>query len=185
MPKNIIRRGKVKLGRNVSIGDNVTLGHRDEGKLVIGDNAVIRSGSIIYSDVVIGSGFKSGHNILIREETVIGDGTLIGTNVVVDGHCRIGNNVSVQTGAYITINTTLEDDVFMGPCSVTTNDKFMLRGAELKGPHIKKGARIGANTTILPSVIVGENAVVGGGSVVTRNVEAGMTVAGNPARKLG
>jgi acetyltransferase-like isoleucine patch superfamily enzyme len=184
MSKNTILRGKVKLGKNITMGDNITLGNRDDGELIIGDNAVIRSGSTIYSDVVIGSDFKCGHNILIREETRIGNGTLIGTNAVVDGHCRIGNNVSVQTGAYITVNTVLEDEVFMGPCSVTTNDRYMVRGAQLKGPIIKKGARIGANVTILQGIVIGENAVVGAGAVVTKDVELGATVAGNPARIL-
>ena len=184
MSKNVILCGKVELGKNITMGDNITLGNRDNGKLIIGDNALIRSGSVIYSDVVIGSNFKGGHNILIREETRIGDGTLIGTNVIIDGHCQIGNNVSVQTGAYITAHTVLEDDVFVGPCSVTTNDKLMIRGAELKGPIIKKGVRIGANTTILPGITIGENAVVGAGAVVTRDVDPRVTVVGNPARKL-
>lgn len=182
MLPDIVKHGRVVLGEGSVVQAGVTLGHRDDGTLVIGENAVIRSGSVIYSDVVIGVNFRSGHNILIRENTSIGSNTLIGTNTVVDGHCTIGNNVSVQTGVYITINTVLEDDVFMGPCSVTTNDKQMVRGAELKGPVIKKGARIGANAVILPGIVIGENAVVGAGSVVTRDVPAGQTVAGNPAR---
>jgi acetyltransferase-like isoleucine patch superfamily enzyme len=181
---NFIVHGKAKLGKNVIVEDNVILGNKDKGKLIIGDNSIIRSGSIIYSDVVVGSNFKGGHNILIRENTRIGDGTLVGTNVVIDGHCQIGNNVSLQTGAYVTRNTIIEDCVFMGPCSVTTNDKLMIQGAVLKGPVIKKGARIGANATILPGIIVGENAIVGGGAVVTKDIAPGITVAGNPAKPL-
>jgi acetyltransferase-like isoleucine patch superfamily enzyme len=184
MPVNIIRCGEVIMGQGAVIDDNVTLGHRADGKLVIGNNARIRSGSIIYSDVTIGDNFKTGHNVLIRENTRIGDNTLIGTNTVIDGNCVIGSHVSVQTGVYITVNTTIEDNVFMGPCSVTTNDKQMVQGADLKGPTIKKGARIGANAVILPGVIIGENAVVGAGSVVTRDAPAGKTVAGNPARLM-
>jgi acetyltransferase-like isoleucine patch superfamily enzyme len=179
---DVITHGKVELGKNVIVEDSVILGNKDDGKLIIGDNSVIRSGSIIYSDVVIGSDFKGGHNILIREKTRIGDGTLVGTNVIIDGHCQIGNKVSLQTGAYITRNTIIEDYVFMGPCSVTTNDKLMIQGAELKGPVIKRGARIGANATILPSIVVGENAVVGGGAVVTKDIAPGITVVGNPAK---
>ena len=184
MSKGISLRGDVKLGINVTIGENTILGNRDEGKLIIGDNSVIRSGSVIYSDVVIGSNFKGGHNILIREETYIGAGTLVGTNAVIDGHCRIGDRVSIQTGVYVTANTVFEDDVFMGPGSVTTNDKYMVRGALLKGPVIKKGARIGANATILPGITIGENAVVGTGAVVTKDVDPGLTVVGNPAHRL-
>jgi len=176
--------GQVILGSNGVIDENVTLGHIADGTLRIGKEARIRSGSIIYSDVIIGDSFRTGHNILIREKTCIGDSTLVGTNSVVDGHCTIGSRVSIQTGVYITINTIIEDDVFIGPCAVTTNDKQMIRGAELKGCTIKKGARIGANSVILPGVIIGENAVIGAGSVVTKNVPAGKTVAGNPARIL-
>jgi acetyltransferase-like isoleucine patch superfamily enzyme len=83
MPVNIIRCGEVTVGCSAVIDDNVTLGHRTDGKLVIGNNARIRSGSIIYSDVTIGDNFKTGHNVLIRENTRIGDDTLIGTNAVV------------------------------------------------------------------------------------------------------
>ncbi len=184
MPVNVIQKGKVILGKNTVIGDNVTLGHRDDGTLEIGDNAVIRSGTTIYSDVKIGANFRTGHNALIREKTVIGDNVLIGTNVVVDGSCTIGNNLSAQTNVYITTLTTIEDDVFMGPCSVTTNDKYMQSGAELKGPLLKKGCRIGANSTILPGIVIGEQAVVGSGAVVVRDVKPWAVVIGNPAHEI-
>jgi acetyltransferase-like isoleucine patch superfamily enzyme len=172
------------IGKNHTIQDDVIIGHSDKGQVIIGDNALIRSGSIIYSDVKIGDNFKTGHRVLIRENSDIGDNVLIGTNVVLDGHCKLGNNVSVQTGAYITINTTVEDNVFIGPRVVTANDKYMVTGAKLIGPIIKKGARIGANSTLLPGVIIGEGAVVGSGSVVTKDVPAGATVVGNPAKIL-
>jgi acetyltransferase-like isoleucine patch superfamily enzyme len=162
----------------------VILGNSEEGLLSIGDNALIRSGSIIYSNVKIGNGLKTGHNVLVRENSKIGDNVLIGTNSVLDGNCSLGNNVSVQTDAYITAYTTIEDDVFIGPRAATTNDKYMYYGAKLIGPTIKKGARIGANCTILPGVVIGERAVVGAGAVVTRDVPDGLTVVGNPARIL-
>ena len=151
-----IIRGDVRLGEGSIIQENVIIGS-EEGTVIIGDEAVI------YSQVRVGDRFRTSHYVLIREKTTIGDDVLIGTNSVVDGSCTIGGRVSVQTGVYITTNTTLEDDVFMGPCSVTTNDKYMVRGAELVGPVIKKGARIGANAVILPGVVVGEGAVVGAG----------------------
>ena len=184
MPKNVIKYGKVVLGRNVTLGDNVILGNREDGVVTIGDGALVRSGSVIYSGVKIGVNFRTGHNILVRENTEIGDGVLIGTNSVVENNCKIGDNVSVQTNVYITTNTVLEDQVFMGPCSVTANDKYMQAGAKLVGPTVKKGARIGANATILPGVVVGERAVVGSGAVVTRDVPADSTVVGNPARPI-
>jgi len=153
---DIVKTGQVIIGKGSVIQPGVILGSREDGRLVIGNNACIRSGTIIYSDVIIGDNFKTGHNVLILENTAIGNNTLAGTNVVIDGHCTIGSNVSLQTNAYVTAHTQVEDNVFMGPCSVTTNDKYMCSGAELKGATLRKGARIGANAVILPGIIVGE-----------------------------
>jgi acetyltransferase-like isoleucine patch superfamily enzyme len=176
--------GNVIIGKNYLIQENVILGNSAEGPVIIGNNALIRSGSIIYSNVKIGNDFRTGHGILIREYSEIGDNVLIGTNTVIDGHCKLGNNISIQTDAYITAYTTIEDNVFIGPRVVTANDKYMLAGAKLIGPTIKRGARIGANATILPGVIIGEEAIVGSGAIVTRDVPPGATVIGNPARVM-
>ncbi|NQT71748.1 MAG: nucleotide sugar dehydrogenase [Chloroflexi bacterium] len=184
MPDNTILRGNVNIGDGTTIEDNVVLGNKDDGTVTIGENSIVRSGTVIYSGVTIGKNFKTGHNVLIREETQIGDNVLVGTNSVVDGHCTIGNSVSIQTSVYVTAYTTIEDDAFMGPRSVTTNDKYMEIGAELVGPTIKKGARIGANATLLPGVTIGEGAVIGSGAVVTKDMAPAITAIGNPARKM-
>lgn len=184
MYDNAILKGKVNIGEGTVIEDNVILGNREDGVLTIGASSVIRSGTMIYSGVMIGKNFRTGHNVVIREETEIGDDVLAGTSSVIDGHCRIGNDVSIQTNVYVTAYTEIEDSVFLGPCSVTANDKYMQAGAKLEGPRIKRGARIGANSTILPGVTVGESAVVGSGAVVTRDVAPGTVVAGNPAKEL-
>ncbi len=184
MNKNVFFHGVVEIGERSSIQDNVILGSEEGGKVKIGENALIRSGTVIYSGVEIGKNFRSGHNVLIREETVIGDDVLVGTNSVIDGNCRVGDEVSIQTNVYITRYTIVEAGVFFGPCAVTLNDKYREYGADLKGPVIKKGAKIGANSTILPAIVIGRNAVVGAGSVVTKDVKAGEVVAGNPARKF-
>jgi acetyltransferase-like isoleucine patch superfamily enzyme len=184
MLRDISKYSGLTIGSNYVIQDDVILGNSDNGKIIIGDNALIRSGSIIYSDVKIGNNFRTGHGVLIRENTEIGDDVLIGTNSVIDGNSKLGNNVSVQTAAYITAYTTIEDNVFIGPRVVTANDKYMVTGAKLRGPTIKKGARIGANATILPGIVIGERAIVGSGSVVTKDVAAGTTVVGNPARLI-
>jgi acetyltransferase-like isoleucine patch superfamily enzyme len=184
MTTNISKPSNIIIGDDYVIQDDVILGSTDDSQLIIGNKALIRSGSIIYSNVKIGNNFRTGHKVLIRENSEIGDNVLIGTNSVVDGNCKLGNNISIQTDVYITAYTTIEDNVFIGPRVVTTNDKYMFYGAKLIGPHIKKGARIGANSTILPGVVVGEGAIVGSGSVVTKDVPAGITVVGNPAKEL-
>jgi acetyltransferase-like isoleucine patch superfamily enzyme len=185
MLKGISGYRNLIIGDNYDIQDDVILGSSHDGQVIIGDNALIRSGSIIYSNVKIGNRFRTGHRVLVRENSEIGDDVLIGTNSVIDGNCKLGNNISVQTGAYITAYTTIEDNVFVGPRVVTTNDKYMSYGAKLTGPTIKRGARIGANATILPAVVIGEGAVVGSGSVVTKNVPTGAMVIGNPAKIIG
>ena len=184
MPENTISHGKVNIGKGTLVQDNVILGSRDAGVVAIGENSLIRSGAVIYSDVKIGKNFRTGHNVLIRENTEIGNDVLLGTNSVIDGNCKIGNNVSIQTNAYITAYTIIEDNVFLGPCSVTTNDKYMVYGSKPKGPTIKKGAKIGANSTIFPGIIIGEGSIIGAGAVITRDVAEGDTVIGNPARSM-
>ena len=180
--KSVLFYGKVEIGKNSVIQDNVIIGSSDGGTVEIGENAIIRSGTVIYSGIKIGKNFRTGHNILIRENTEIGDDVLVGTNSVIDGNCKIGSRVSIQTNVYITAYTVIEDDVFMGPCAVTTNDKYMEYRAELKGAIIKRGAKIGANSTILPGIVIEENAIVGAGAVVTTDVKTAEVVMGVPAR---
>ena len=131
----------------------------------------------------IGNNFITGHNVVIREKTRIGDNVLLGTNTIVEGNTVIGNNVSIQSNVYIPINTVIEDFVFIGPNAVFTNDKYPLRkDYRLKGPVIRKGATIGANSTLLPSVEVGEGAFVAAGSVVTKDVPPWKLAIGCPAK---
>jgi perosamine synthetase len=184
LPQSAVVRGQVHIGEGALIEENVVLGHRDDGVLSIGPDSHIRSGTVIYSDVSIGKGFRTGHNVLIREGTEMGDDVLVGTNTVVDGHCRVGNRVAMQTNVYLTAYTVVEDGAFLGPCSVTTNDKYMEYGAKLAGATIKSGARIGANSTILPGITIGEKAIVGSGAVVTKDVPNGAVVVGNPAQRM-
>ena len=180
--KEVALHGTVRIGEGTTIQDNVILGSLEDGELSIGKASVIRSGAVIYSSVRIGDNFRSGHNILIRENSEIGNNVLVGTNSVIDGDCKIGDNVSIQTGVYITRYTTIEDDVFLGPLCVTTNDKYMRYGDPLSGPVIKRGAKIGANSTIMPGITIGEGATVAAGSVVTRDVPPYKVAMGVPAR---
>ena len=150
---------------------------------VFGKNILLRSNTIIYNDVIIGDDFKTGHNVVVRENTKIGDDVLIGTNVVIEGNCKIGSNVRIQSNVYIPTNSTIDDNVFIGPCACFTNDRYPVRVEyDLKGPKIRKGASIGANTTFLSNIEIGEGAIVAAGAVVTRNVPAFYLAIGTPAK---
>lgn len=163
--------------KNICIDDYSFVGS------TIGDDTLIRSNSTIYCDVVAGDLFKTGHNVLIRECTIIGSNVMVGTNSVVDGNTVIGDNVSIQSNVYVPNFTVIENNVFMGPNSVLTFDKYPLRVRNnLKGPILRKGVSIGANSTILPGVEIGEGAMVGAGALVTRDVPPWMLAIGFPAK---
>ena len=171
---------------NANIHENVIVGveYKKESKApIIGENAILRSNTVVYNDVDIGDNFKTGHNVVIREKTKIGNDVLVGTNSVIEGNCTIGNNVRIQSNVYIPTNTTIEDNVFIGPCACFTNDKYPVRvDFDLKGPIIKKGASIGANTTFLSNVEVGEGAMIAAGAMVTKDVPSFFLAIGVPAR---
>ncbi len=192
--------GCSSIGRNSIISENVIIGYptadilrkalssgmkienMDFKGAIMGDNAIIRSNSTIYADVEIGNNFRTGHNVMIREDTRIGDNVLIGTNTIIDGRTRISNNVSIQGNVYIPLNVEIEDDVFIGPCAVLTNDKYPIRiKTDLKGPKVRRGASIGANVTILPGVEIGEGAMVAAGALVTKDVPPWKLALGFPA----
>ena len=126
-----------------------------------------------------------GHNVVLREDVNIGKHALVGTNVVIDGETTIGRGVSIQTGSYICRRTKVGDFVFLGPCCVFTNDRYaMQHETKLQGPTVKKGASVGANSTLMPGIVVGEGAVIGAQAVVTDDVPAGTIFLGVPARQV-
>ena len=151
---------------------------------IIGQNAIIRAGTVIYEDVKIGEKLETGHNVLIREDTIIGNNVKIGTGSVIDGKTRIGNNVNIQSMVYIPLLTIIEDNVFIGPNAVILNDKYP-PSKRLVGVHIEKNVVIGGGAVILPGVRIGKSAVIGAGAVVTRDVAPRRIVVGSPAREMG
>ena len=181
----------VVLGKNCVIEDFCVIGVPFKGangeKTVIGDNAVIRSHTVIYAGNVIGDNFMTGHKANIRELNTIGNNVSIGTLSVVEHHVTVGNGVRIHTQVFVPEYTVLEDECWLGPNVVVTNDPFPQSPSDKKkllGVTIKSRAKIGANSTLCPGVIIESNTLIGAGSVVTKNTLPGKIYAGNPARVL-
>jgi acetyltransferase-like isoleucine patch superfamily enzyme len=183
----------VHLPDDAVLGPFVILGEPPRGKQPgdletrLGARTIIRSHTVIYAGNLIGDDFQTGHGVLIREENQIGSNVSIGSHSIVEHHVKIGNNVRLHSGVFVPEFSILEDDCWLGPHVVITNAKYP-RSADAKenlmGAHIKRGAKIGANATLLPGVTIGINALVGAGAVVTEDVPDGAVVAGNPARVI-
>ncbi len=157
--------------------DNVSSGSK------IGKRVIVRTGCIIYEDAELGDNVELGHNVIVRENVKVGNGSRIGSSTVLDADIVIGSQVSIQSNVYIPRGTVIEDNVFIGPCAVFTNDKYP-PSRRITGPYVRRGAVIGAGAIILPGVEIGENAVIAAGAVVTRDVPSGTVVAGVPARPV-
>jgi len=189
-----VDKGKpfVTIGSNARIDDDVHLAYLSPRKikdttLTIGNDPVIRSGSVIYAGTTIGANLQTGHNVIIREENLIGDDFCIWSNSIVDYGCNIGNRVRIHSNIYIPQYTVIEDDVFIAPAATFANDLHPgcpFSAECMKGPVLKKGCQVGVNVTILPFVTVGEKAVIGAGAVVVRDVPPGTVVVGNPGRVI-
>lgn len=148
----------------------------------IGSDSVIRSGTIVYDDVKAGSGLQTGHHALLREQTVLGTDCLVGTQAVIDGYTTVGDSVSMQTGVYVPSYTEIGDRVFLGPNATLLNDLYPVRtDTELAGPSIEHDASIGANSTVLANITIGEGAFVAAGAVVTQDVPPERLAVGAPA----
>jgi acetyltransferase-like isoleucine patch superfamily enzyme len=183
----------VEIGLGAEIGDYVIIGKPPRGKkpgelkTVIGRNAVIRSHTVIYAGNVIGDSFQTGHGTMIRECNQIGHHVSIGSHTVVEHHVEVEDAVRIHSQAFIPEYSTLEQGCWIGPNVVLTNARYPLSPQakqNLKGPTVRRRAKIGANSTLLPGVVVGEDALVGAGTVVVNDIPDGKVVVGNPARAI-
>jgi acetyltransferase-like isoleucine patch superfamily enzyme len=154
----------------------------------IGDGTVVSTGAIVFAGSTIGARVILGDQSCVRERVRIGDDVVLGRGSLVENDTTVGALSRIQADAYITAHTTLEDNVFIAPCVVTTNDNFMGRTERrhglTKGPTIRRGARIGGGAILCPGIEIGEEAFVGAGAVVTKDVPPGVVVVGSPARVL-
>ena len=198
--ENVVIYPGTVIGDGCRIGDNVVLGKppalspRSTAKreelppLELGEGSIVSTGSVVFAGTRIGSRVILGDQSCVRERCVLGDDVVVGRGSLVENDTTIGARTKIQANAYVTAYSILENDVFIAPCVVTTNDNFMgrteQRHALRKGPTIRRGARIGGGAVLLPGIEVGEEAFVGAGAVVVRNVPPRALVVGNPARQI-
>ena len=198
---NVIIHANVEIGDNVRIDDNTIIGkipmfsprsifkaEKEWTKTTIGDNCQIGANVIIYIQSQIGKSNLIADFAGIRENTNIGELNIIGRGVCIENFTQIGSFNKIETNAYITAYSLIEDYCFIAPCVVTCNDNFVGRDKErykhFKGITMRTGARIGANATILPGIVLESDCLVAAGSVVTKNVPSKEIWCGNPAKFL-
>jgi dTDP-4-amino-4,6-dideoxygalactose transaminase/acetyltransferase-like isoleucine patch superfamily enzyme len=196
----VIHKG-TRVGAGTIVGDGTVLGRQPrpaatstvkaESELsppLIGKNCTIGTGVIVYHGTEMQDSCFLGDNSSVRENCQLGEAVLIGQRVVVENNVRIGDYAKVQTGAYLTASTKLEEHVFIAPMVTTTNDNYMgrteKRFAAKSGSTFKKGCRVGGGVTLLPGVTIGKEAFIVAGSIVPRDVPPYQLVMGSPARAV-
>jgi acetyltransferase-like isoleucine patch superfamily enzyme len=192
-PGTVLGEG-VKVLEGAVVGKQPTLSPRSTAKrdplppAELADGTIVSTGAIVFAGSQIGARVILGDQSCVRERVRVGDDVVLGRGSLIENDTTIGARTKIQAGAYITAYSTLEEDVFIAPCVVTTNDNFMGRTERrhdlIAGPTIRRGARIGGGAILCPAVEIGEEAFVGAGAVVTKDVPPRMLVVGNPARVL-
>jgi acetyltransferase-like isoleucine patch superfamily enzyme len=190
-PGTVLGEG-VKVLENAVVGKQPSLSSRSTTKreplppTEIGDGTIVSTGAIVFAGSHIGARVILGDQSCVRERVQVGDDVVLGRGSLIENDTTVGARAKIQANAYITAYSELEDDVFIAPCVVTTNDNFMGRTERrhelIKGPTIRRGARVGGGAILCPAVEIGEDAFVGAGAVVTKDVPPRMLVVGSPAR---
>ena len=192
-PGTVLGEG-VKILENAVVGKQPVLSPRSTASrdplppTEIGEATIVSTGAIVFAGSRIGARVVLGDQTCVRERVTVGDDVVLGRGSLVENDTTIGAMTRIQAEAYITAYSTLEEHVFVAPCVVTTNDNFMGRTERrhelVRGPTIRRGARVGGGAILCPGIEVGEEAFVGAGAVVTKDVPARVIVVGNPARVL-
>ena len=176
------------VGKQPVLSPRSTAKREDLPPAELGEGTVVSTGAVVFAGTRIGARVIVGDQACVRERVVLGDDVVVGRGTLIENDTAVGALTRIQAGAYITAYSTLEDNVFIAPCVVTTNDNFMGRTDRrhqlMKGPTIRRGARIGGGATLCPGIEIGEEAFVGAGAVVIGDVPPRAVVVGNPARQI-
>ncbi len=174
------------VGKQPTLSPRSTVKREELPATTIGSGTIVSTGAIVFAGSRIGARVILGDQSCVRERVEIGDDVVLGRGSYVENDTTIGAMTKIQADAYITAYSTLEEHVFIAPCVVTTNDNWMGRTEQrlglVKGPTIRRGARVGGGAILCPAVEIGEEAFVGAGAVVTKDVPPRTVVVGNPAR---
>ena len=192
-PGTVLGEG-VRVLENAVVGKQPSLGAASTAKrdplppATIGAGTIVSTAAIVFAGSTVGANCIVGDQSCIRERVEMADDCILGRGSLIENDTTIGAGTRIQADAYVTAYSTLEEDVFIAPCVVTTNDNFMGRTDRrrelMRGPTIRRGARIGGGAILCPAVEIGEEAFVGAGAVVTKDVPPRMVVVGSPARIL-
>jgi len=176
------------VGKQPALSPRSTTKHEELPPTEIGDGTIVSTGAIVFAGSRIGARVILGDQSCVRERVAVGDDVVLGRGSLIENDTTVGAMTKIQAEAYITAYSTLEEHVFIAPCVVTTNDNFMGRTERrhelIEGPTIRRGARVGGGAVLCPGIEIGEEAFVGAGAVVTKDVPPRALVVGNPARVL-
>jgi acetyltransferase-like isoleucine patch superfamily enzyme len=192
-PGTVLGEG-VRVLENAVVGKQPSLGAASTAKrdplppTTIGAGTIVSTAAIVFAGSTVGANCVVGDQSCIRERVQMADNCILGRGSLIENDTTVGAGTRIQADAYVTAYSTLEEDVFIAPCVVTTNDNFMGRTDRrrelMRGPTIRRGARIGGGAILCPAVEIGEEAFVGAGAVVTKDVPPRTVVVGSPARVL-
>ena len=176
------------VGKQPSLSPRSTASRDPLPPAELGDGTIVSTGAVVFAGTRVGARVIVGDQACVRERCVVGDDVVVGRGSLVENDTSIGALTKIQAHAYITAYSVLEEEVFIAPCVATTNDNFMgrteRRHERIKGPTIRRGARVGGAAVLCPGVEIGEEAFVGAGAVVVRDVPPRAVVVGNPARQI-
>jgi acetyltransferase-like isoleucine patch superfamily enzyme len=176
------------VGKQPSLSPRSTAKREPLPPAELGPGTIVSTGAIVFAGSRIGARVIVGDQACVRERVTVGDDVVVGRGSLIENDTTVGAMTKIQADAYITAYSTLEEHVFIAPCVVTTNDNFMGRTEKrhelIAGPTIRRGARVGGGAILCPGVEIGEEAFVGAGAVVVRDVPPRVIVVGNPARVL-